>query len=423
MFDCPFDLQDITTPPNADRLADLETREKQDVLLRRNNSIINARRRTSTGCGPNLLPFLNNYSATKPIPVPIRTRFDGTKSQLKSWRITVEDRLFSDCAHLTPLQKWIFVYDGLTDQIQKRLSYYFESGETREWNVVAFLNHLEVLYSDSTSIKVERLELRRLRYASDEPFSDYLVRFEAQMARAHRSDAPEDEKVELLHQSISQELDELCRHCTIPTHSYAEAVAVFKHQEAEQGALEFRNLIRTMTTPDPNTPTLEAVSEKGTNTTVVARTSFSGKSRKSRPGGKKGVKTTEILKDAPESQWVPDQSLCRRPTEPQGRQCALPPTSSRGTAGVRRSEVVEGTSECGESDCGSTKEAPSVASSGEGVSIRSQGLSDSTGEEYKVIEDNMETKLLIGRPDMSGHLPFLVLARYLRLQFFLLSPI
>ncbi|KAG6083112.1 hypothetical protein E4U16_004859 [Claviceps sp. LM84 group G4] len=107
------------------------------------------------------------------LPVAIRTRFDGTKSQLKSWRITVEDRLSSDCAHLTPRQKWIFVYDGLTDQIQKRLSYYFESEETREWNAVAFLNHLEVLYSDSTPVKVERLELRRLRQASDEPFSDF----------------------------------------------------------------------------------------------------------------------------------------------------------------------------------------------------------------------------------------------------------
>ncbi|KAG6234153.1 hypothetical protein E4U24_000369, partial [Claviceps purpurea] len=85
-----------------------------------------------------------------------------------------------------------------------------------------------------------------LRQASDESFSDYLVRFEAQMARAHRVDASEDE-------------------------SYAEAVAVFKHQEAEQRALERRNLIRTMTTPDSNIPTLEAGSEKGTNTTVVAK--------------------------------------------------------------------------------------------------------------------------------------------------------
>ncbi|KAG6118345.1 hypothetical protein E4U13_000255 [Claviceps humidiphila] len=32
MFDCPFDFQDITTSPNADRLADLKRREKQDVM-------------------------------------------------------------------------------------------------------------------------------------------------------------------------------------------------------------------------------------------------------------------------------------------------------------------------------------------------------------------------------------------------------
>ncbi|KAG5928534.1 hypothetical protein E4U60_007749 [Claviceps pazoutovae] len=210
------------------------------------------------------------------------------------------------------------------------------------------------------------------------------------MARAHRLDAPEDEEGELLHQSISSELDELCRHRTIPTHSYAEAVAVFKHQEAEQRALELRNLIRTMTTADPNASTLEAGSEKGTNTTGVARTGFSGKSRKSKPGGKK---TTVFLRDPSESRRSPDKRSHRTPTEHQGRQCALPPTlSSRETAGVCKSEVSEGTSECGESDSGSTKEAPSVTSFGEGVSIRSQGLSDSTGEEYKVIEDNMETK-------------------------------
>ncbi|KAG5927074.1 hypothetical protein E4U60_000274 [Claviceps pazoutovae] len=184
-----------------------------------------------------------------------------------------------------------------------------------------------------------------------------------------------------------------------------------------------------MATVDPNISTLEACSEKGTNTTVVARTGFSGNSRKSKPGGKKGVKTTVFSKkpvlattvvfvpfsepassvdifgsavvivrmrlrspSGEESRRSPDQRSHRTPTEHQGRRCALPPTlSSRETAGVCKSEVSEGTSECGESDSGSTKEAPSVASSGEGVSIRSQGLSDSTVKEYKVIEDNMET--------------------------------
>ncbi|KAG6042210.1 hypothetical protein E4U39_006147 [Claviceps sp. Clav50 group G5] len=33
MFDCPFDLQDITTPPNADRLADFATHKKDQDMM------------------------------------------------------------------------------------------------------------------------------------------------------------------------------------------------------------------------------------------------------------------------------------------------------------------------------------------------------------------------------------------------------
>ncbi|KAG6170997.1 hypothetical protein E4U11_001442 [Claviceps purpurea] len=106
------------------------------------------------------------WLATSSVPAPIRARFDDTKSQLKSWQITVEDRLSSNCAHLTLRQKWILVYDGLADQIQKQLSYYFESVAALDWSTVAFLNHLEVLYYDITSVKVARLELGRLRQAT-----------------------------------------------------------------------------------------------------------------------------------------------------------------------------------------------------------------------------------------------------------------
>ncbi|KAG6026133.1 hypothetical protein E4U19_002755 [Claviceps sp. Clav32 group G5] len=45
--------------------------------------------------------------AASKVPALIRTHcvVDGTKSQLKSWRITVEEGSSSDCAHLTPRQK------------------------------------------------------------------------------------------------------------------------------------------------------------------------------------------------------------------------------------------------------------------------------------------------------------------------------
>ncbi|KAG5968140.1 hypothetical protein E4U58_001999, partial [Claviceps cyperi] len=101
--------------------------------------------------------------------------------------------------------------------------------------------------------QIARLELQRPRQASDESFSDNLVWFEAQMARAHRLDAPEDEK------------------------------------EAEHRAFELRSLKRTMPSPDPNTPTPETGSEKGTNTMSVARTGFFIKIQRSKPGGKMGA--------------------------------------------------------------------------------------------------------------------------------------
>ncbi|KAG6247808.1 hypothetical protein E4U24_002990 [Claviceps purpurea] len=224
-----------------------------------------------------LASFLNNYSATKPA---------GS-------RLPVYQPRFGPV-----LTKWIFVYDGLADQIQKQLPYYFESGAALDWSTVAFLNHLEVLYYDSTSVRLRDSSSGGYarRRASDESFSDYLVRFEAQMARAHRLDAPEDEKVEFLHRLVCSKLDELCRHRTIPTHGFAEAVAIFKHQKAEHRALELRNLIRMMT-----------------NTTAVARTGFSGNSRKSKPGGRKGVKTTVFSKDPSESRRSPDQRPHRSP--------------------------------------------------------------------------------------------------------------
>ncbi|KAG6243297.1 hypothetical protein E4U23_006588 [Claviceps purpurea] len=102
-------------------------------------------------------------AATQLRPPPMRTLFDGTTSQLRSWRIAMEDRLMTDCAALPPRQRWIFVQDSLADPIQKRLAHYFESGESRGWDANAFVDYLDTLYADNTTIAVARLELHQLR--------------------------------------------------------------------------------------------------------------------------------------------------------------------------------------------------------------------------------------------------------------------
>ncbi|KAG6055549.1 hypothetical protein E4U16_007407 [Claviceps sp. LM84 group G4] len=100
-----------------------------------------------------------------------------------------------------------------------------------------------------------------------------------------------------------------------------------------------------MLTPNPNTPTPETGSEKGANTTGVARTGFSTQNQKSKPAGKmdagkKGTKAKIISKDPSKLRRSPDQRSHRGPTDHRGRQCALPPNfSSRGPAGVRESEA------------------------------------------------------------------------------------
>ncbi|KAG6224984.1 hypothetical protein E4U34_008246 [Claviceps purpurea] len=72
-------------------------------------------------------------------------------------------RLMTDCAALPPRQRWIFVQDSLADPIQKRLAHYFESGEARGWDANAFVDYLDTLYADNTTIAVARLELHQLR--------------------------------------------------------------------------------------------------------------------------------------------------------------------------------------------------------------------------------------------------------------------
>ncbi|KAG6026134.1 hypothetical protein E4U19_002756 [Claviceps sp. Clav32 group G5] len=166
------------------------------------------------------------------------------------------------------------------------------------------------------------------------------------MVRAHRLDAPGDEKAALLHQSISRELDALCRYCVIPPIATLKRWLYSSTRRWNREPSNFVSLIRTMLTPDPNTPTPETGSEKGTNTTGVARSGFSTQNQKSKPAGKipdagkKGAKAKIISKDPPELRRSSDQRSHRGPTEHWGRQCALPPNiSSRGAAGVRESEV------------------------------------------------------------------------------------
>ncbi|KAG6021386.1 hypothetical protein E4U19_005720 [Claviceps sp. Clav32 group G5] len=54
----------------------------------------------------------------QPRPPPMRSLFDGTTSQSRSWGMTIENRLISDFASLTPRQQSICINDNLADSVQ-----------------------------------------------------------------------------------------------------------------------------------------------------------------------------------------------------------------------------------------------------------------------------------------------------------------
>ncbi|KAG5930363.1 hypothetical protein E4U60_007093, partial [Claviceps pazoutovae] len=139
-----------------------------------------------------------NPAVTHQRPPPMRSLFDGTASQFRSWRITIEDRLATDCVGLTPRQQWIFVNDSLADPIQKRLAHYFESGERRDWSATDFIAYLDTLYADSTTFGEARYQLLQLRQRANEQFTEFLVRFESQLAKADRLNIPDIDKIDLL---------------------------------------------------------------------------------------------------------------------------------------------------------------------------------------------------------------------------------
>ncbi|KAG6062788.1 hypothetical protein E4U33_006458 [Claviceps sp. LM78 group G4] len=159
--------------------------------------------------------------ATQPRPPPMRTLFDGTTSQFRSWKITIEDRLASDCANLTPRQKWIFVNDSLADRVQKRLAHYFESGESRGWDATAFIAYLDTLYADSTTVMEACLALYKLKQRASEPFGEFLVRFESQPAKADKLGVEGRDKIKLLQMALHTDFDARSRMTKIPSDDYA----------------------------------------------------------------------------------------------------------------------------------------------------------------------------------------------------------
>ncbi|KAG5927098.1 hypothetical protein E4U60_000258 [Claviceps pazoutovae] len=228
-----------------------------------------------------------NPAVTHQRPPPMRPLFDGTASQFRSWKITIEDRLATDCAGLTPRQ-WIFVNDSLADPIQKRLAHYFESGERRDWSGTDFIAYLDTLFAttglpDSGGICVQCVEVR----------DEVRARPVASLARLEIVSQPlldgvgkavVDKDPLLSWSEAGTVRSEPVLDCDLPTPELGGRPA-YKAAAARDRALDFRSALRRMpvssTTAGPSRDP-----EGDTVMTGVASAGFAGKGKgKAEVGG------------------------------------------------------------------------------------------------------------------------------------------
>ncbi|KAG6092482.1 hypothetical protein E4U30_005390 [Claviceps sp. LM220 group G6] len=104
----------------------------------------------------------------------------------------------------------IFVQDSLADSVQKPLAHYFDPGRMPT-------DYLDTQYADNTTVAVATaMELHQLRQRPTEPCTEFLVRFEAQLAKADRLGIDDRDKIELLQMALHTEFDKRCRTTAIP---------------------------------------------------------------------------------------------------------------------------------------------------------------------------------------------------------------
>ncbi|KAG6107265.1 hypothetical protein E4U14_004252 [Claviceps sp. LM454 group G7] len=172
-----------------------------------------------------------------------------------------------------------------------------------------------------------------MRQLPNESFTEFLVRFESQMAKADSLDMSDIDKVDLLQIAIQPGFDKRCnRNTDIPADNYAAAVAAYKAAAARDRALDLRAALRRIAMPStPAGPSLDTEGD-----TVMTRVASAGFAGKGKGKGKAKARAAWVSKDVWEGRRSLGQCLRCGADDHQIRECGmLPAFRPAAAAGVR----------------------------------------------------------------------------------------
>lgn len=197
-------------------------------------------------------------------------------------------------------------YQHLSSKIQAKMAPFFERGAYYNYSPDSFLQYLDTIFADPHRRQVAMTELEQIEQRATEPFSDFLVRFEAKLELAGGAQWADEIKVMRLRRALSLRLKQCCVGRDIPLIDYPAAVLQIRSIAVEIESFELEAKFRQKGTQ----PAAVVRQDEDTSMTGVNLTS-SGPSRPARGRQPNGGNRTQQQR----ATWVSDDTIQARRTE------------------------------------------------------------------------------------------------------------
>jgi len=171
--------------------------------------------------------------ATEPIrrkPLPTGPPFDGDRTSLIAWKVTITHKLRVDAAFIgDETDQYHFTWAQLGPRVQKELASYYAGGANDTYSPWELINHIEFCYGDKHGRERALAALEQVRQGKNESFLDYFVRFSTLLADAGGSRWDDDQKLARLRRGLNKRVSDIALNRGVSRDNYPRAIAQYRN--------------------------------------------------------------------------------------------------------------------------------------------------------------------------------------------------